>query len=277
MSKPAKRTHPITIQQVARLSVEDLLLIHDHVVQEFAETRDPVSPPGVRDIALLESAVGRQDVGFENDLKYSSAVSNAATLMFGVCNDHPFHNGNKRTALLAGLLHLDRNGLVLENAGQDSLYDLMTRIACHDVKSLLFKSQQPFLDEGSDGEVRAIELWLKARSRRIKMGERPITYSQLYRILQNFGFELGTKQDNHIGIYRRRKKLFGGYKLTHVGRCPCPGDARIVDIGHVKTIRKQLELTEDDGYDSVAFYDTQTVVDVFIQKHRQTLRRLAKT
>ena len=46
---------------------------------------------------LLESAIARQDAGFAGQLKYPTAVVNAATLGYGLCLNHPFHNGNKRT------------------------------------------------------------------------------------------------------------------------------------------------------------------------------------
>jgi death-on-curing protein len=277
----AKRNHPIRVTNlplVATLTPGDVQLIHEHVVREFANTADPVSPPGLRDIGLLESAVSRQHVGLDNTLKYESPCANAATLVYGICNDHPFHNGNKRTALLAGLLHLDRNGLVMmDDVGRIELYDLMTKIASHGVWDLLPLSEQKTTERSVDSEVRVIRNWLQSHTRRIYMGERSISYAQLYRIIERFGFEFGDKKSNHVEILRRRKTLFGRESLKHVTRCPCPGDARIVDIGQIKSIRKHLNLTEQDGVDSVAFYDTQTVIDTFIQRHRKTLRKLAKT
>jgi len=79
-------------------------------VADFAGTGDPIAPPGVRSMTLLESAVSRQHTALGGRLKYADPVSSAATLLYGICSDHPFHNGNKRTALVAMLVHLDDTG-----------------------------------------------------------------------------------------------------------------------------------------------------------------------
>lgn len=67
------------------------------VIADFAGSGDPVFPHGVKSHALLESAVNRQHSGSGSWLKYADPIANAATLAFGICCDHPFHNGNKRT------------------------------------------------------------------------------------------------------------------------------------------------------------------------------------
>lgn len=45
-----------------------------------------------------------------------------------ICQNHPFADGNKRTALAAALVSLDINGVVLEDA-EDRLYEIMRDIA----------------------------------------------------------------------------------------------------------------------------------------------------
>ena len=95
--------------ELQTLTTADLTTIHERLVEDFASTRDPISPPGVRSIALLEPAVGRQHTGLGETLKYPRPIENAATLAYGICCHHAFHNGNKRTALVAMLVHLDRN------------------------------------------------------------------------------------------------------------------------------------------------------------------------
>src|SRR4051812_2152746 len=168
----ARVTQPALI---ATLSVQDVLAVHDHLGREFAGTSDPVSPPGVRDINLLESAVARQHVGFEQSLKYSTATLGTATLMFGICNNHPFYNGNKRTALVAGLTHLDRNNLVLDAVRREDLYALMLRMAKHTMSGLAQKDVPTKFDFW-DLEVWAIAEWLEGCARKLTRGERTITY-----------------------------------------------------------------------------------------------------
>jgi len=56
-------------------------------------------------------SVYRQLTGYEGRYKYPLPLSNAAALVYGLCCDHPFYNGNKRLALVALIVHLDRNGI----------------------------------------------------------------------------------------------------------------------------------------------------------------------
>src|SRR5688500_16229099 len=123
------RTYPLR----ATLSIEDVLQIHDILVRDFAVTGDPISPPGVRSTDLLASAVSRQHTGIAGTMKYADAVGNACTLLYGLCNDHPFYNGNKRTAVVAMLVHLDKNKLTLDGANQADLYALMVGVAAHTI------------------------------------------------------------------------------------------------------------------------------------------------
>src|SRR5258708_5585031 len=104
------------------LTCDDVLQIHEALCADFAESGDPIAPNGVKSQPLLESAVGRQDTGAWRTRKHPDAIANAATLTYGLCNDHPFHNGNKRTALVSMLAHLDRNHLTLVNTRQEHLF-----------------------------------------------------------------------------------------------------------------------------------------------------------
>ncbi|MFZ5690448.1 MAG: type II toxin-antitoxin system death-on-curing family toxin [Pseudomonadota bacterium] len=66
-------------------------------------------PEGVRDIALLESALARQMNKFafgETDL-----AALAASYAFGIARNHPFVDGNKRAAFAAIIVFLGLNGI----------------------------------------------------------------------------------------------------------------------------------------------------------------------
>lgn len=45
------------------LSVEDVIRIHEVLAADLARTHNPISPPAMSSLALLESAVGRQQTG----------------------------------------------------------------------------------------------------------------------------------------------------------------------------------------------------------------------
>lgn len=85
------------------LSVELVLAIHEMQLHRFG------GPPGVRDLGALESALGRA----RNRLAYEEGdlASLAAAYAFGIARNHPFVDGNKRTALLSLVTFLGLNDI----------------------------------------------------------------------------------------------------------------------------------------------------------------------
>jgi death-on-curing protein len=68
--------------------------------------------PGVRDEALLESAVAAPQATMRGQPLISSPVEIAAAYLFYLCRNDPFIDGNKRTALAACLVFLEINDLL---------------------------------------------------------------------------------------------------------------------------------------------------------------------
>src|SRR2546423_7950918 len=66
-------------------------------------------PDGIRDLGLLESALARP----VNKFAYgeTSLAALAAAYGFGIVRNHPFIDGNKRTALASVIVFLGLNGL----------------------------------------------------------------------------------------------------------------------------------------------------------------------
>lgn len=264
------------------LSAEDVLQIHEILVADFLHSGDPISPPGVRSLALLQSAVGRQTTGIGAVLKYPDPMENAATLLYGLCNDHPFHNGNKRTALVAALVHLDRNKFTLYGTSQRELYDLMLKVASHTITGQPDRRASNPKQYDSDEEVERLGKWLRERAARIRKGERQITYREMRRILHRFGYQLINPKKNSIdvvksveeekGLLRRRTVIV----QKHVGNIGWPGEHTEMSIGSIKNVRKLCRLCEEDGIDSDAFYNDTAIIDAFVNRYRSVLRRLAR-
>ncbi|MDB5603052.1 MAG: doc [Xanthobacteraceae bacterium] len=85
------------------LPIELVLAIHERQLREHG------GPPGVRDLGALESALGRP----VNRWAYEAAdlAQLAAAYAFGIAKNHPFIDGNKRTALLALVTFLGLNDI----------------------------------------------------------------------------------------------------------------------------------------------------------------------
>jgi death-on-curing protein len=67
---------------------------------------------GLRDEGLLESAVAAPQATFAGEPLMQDAIEVAAAYLFYLCRNHPFVDGNKRTALAACLVFLDANELL---------------------------------------------------------------------------------------------------------------------------------------------------------------------
>jgi death on curing protein len=90
--------------QCRHLSREIVLEIHAAAIRRFGGS------PGIRDGALLESAVVAPRATFGGKSLYEDTVAVSAAYLVLLCGNHPFVDGNKRTALGACLVHLQLNG-----------------------------------------------------------------------------------------------------------------------------------------------------------------------
>jgi death on curing protein len=88
------------------LTVEAVRAIHAEVLSAHGGSA------GLRDAALLESAVAAPQASFGGKALIDEPVAIAAAYLFYLCRNHPFVDGNKRTALAACLVVLEANVLL---------------------------------------------------------------------------------------------------------------------------------------------------------------------
>jgi death on curing protein len=113
-------TEPVRIEPVW-LDATDALAIHD---RQLAEHGGGV---GVRDIGLLESALGRSINRWAYGEDDPAAL--AAAYAFGVARNHPFIDGNKRTAWVLARLFLALNGHELAFTPEDAIATVLALAA----------------------------------------------------------------------------------------------------------------------------------------------------
>lgn len=104
------------------LSVEHVQAIHARVTAEFG------GEPSLRDRGLLESAVAMPAARFGGEHLHRDLPAMAAAYLFHLCRNHPFVDGNKRTALVAAEVFLELNGYELA-ATDDELERLTLGLA----------------------------------------------------------------------------------------------------------------------------------------------------
>jgi death-on-curing protein len=90
------------------LSVDAVKAIHVAVIAAHGGRR------GIRQLALLESAVAAPQASFEGRRLLAKRLELAAAYLFYLCRNHPFVDGNKRTALASCLVFLEANGLIAD-------------------------------------------------------------------------------------------------------------------------------------------------------------------
>ena len=96
------------------LTVEEVVTIHDRYIEQFG------SSLGVRDHNLLESAVLRCQSGFGGKDLYKTSFEKAAALFHSILFNHPFIDGNKRTALFSASRFLYLNGYELSMTNKEA-------------------------------------------------------------------------------------------------------------------------------------------------------------
>ena len=109
------------------IRLNDVLNIHDILIDKFGGTK------GVRDQGALESAINRPYATLgELDL-YPSQIEKAAAIFESVLINHPFIDGNKRTAYVLMKLILLEDGLAIY-ADQDEKYQMVISASKGDIR-----------------------------------------------------------------------------------------------------------------------------------------------
>jgi death-on-curing protein len=93
------------------LTPEQVLFLHSRLIQETGGAH------GVRDLSMLLSALGRPKATFDGNELYNDVFNKCAALFDSLIRDHPFLDGNKRTAITAAglFLHLNSFSLTVTN------------------------------------------------------------------------------------------------------------------------------------------------------------------
>jgi death-on-curing protein len=104
------------------LTLDEVLAIHADQIRRYGGGH------GVRDLGLLSSALALPEASFGGAYVHASLSEMAAAYLFHLARNHPFLDGNKRTALAAALAFIWLNDSRLD-AGEDELTELVTNVA----------------------------------------------------------------------------------------------------------------------------------------------------
>jgi len=206
-------------KRTTSLTAHEIEQVHWELVKDFVHTEDPMEPAGIRSRDLLESAAFRPETSHGSNLKYPTAEMAAAALFQAIVHNHAFHNGNKRTALVAMLVQLERSNLTVTCSDND-LFRLALRAAQHRI---------PVANSTGDEEVTGIAEWICQNSRLVDKSVRPISWRRLRRVLGDLGCEIS--------------RIPGTRKVT-ISRT-IPGHKRLLGRPQPRTLRTQMQHASD--------------------------------
>ncbi|HEY1645354.1 MAG TPA: type II toxin-antitoxin system death-on-curing family toxin [Candidatus Saccharimonadales bacterium] len=107
---------------VRYLSLEEILRLHFQLIEDFGGSH------GVRDGNRLKSVVEAPKQILFGSEQYPSLLEKTAVYLRNIIGDHPFSDGNKRTAITVSGLFLMRNGLKITVKPTD-LEDFAVKVA----------------------------------------------------------------------------------------------------------------------------------------------------
>ena len=117
------------------IRVEDILAIHADQIERYG------GGEGIRDPGLLEAALFRPQTGY-----YPTLIDEAAALWESLSQNHPFVDGNKRTAFAATYVFLAINGLDII-ATDDEAQDFV--LGLYATSSITFDNLRAWLSENT--------------------------------------------------------------------------------------------------------------------------------
>lgn len=105
---------------LAHPTVEAVRAIHAEVLTAHG------GGTGLREEALLESAVAAPQATMTGEPLFTDPVEIAAAYLFYLCRNHPFVDGNKRTALATCLVFLNENELLPDEKLNVEVWEALT-------------------------------------------------------------------------------------------------------------------------------------------------------
>lgn len=112
--------------KIKYVGLEEILRLHFQIIEDFGGSH------GVRDEGRLQSVVQAPKQIVFGEEQYPSIFDKAAVYLRNIIGDHPFSDGNKRTAVTVWIF-LARNGIVLRADPKD-LENFTVKVATHHLK-----------------------------------------------------------------------------------------------------------------------------------------------
>lgn len=124
------------------LELEEVIAIHHDQIKRYGGSH------GIRDLNLLISGISRPQASFAGEDLYSDLFAKASALMHSLILNHPFIDGNKRTAVVSCARFLYVNGYQF-TASKNELVKAALKV------------------ESKEWDIEKISSWLKKHSKKV--------------------------------------------------------------------------------------------------------------
>lgn len=238
----------------AYLTCEDVLDAHYLICDHFLKLGEGIAGFGPKDFGLLSSAVARQLASAGGRYVYDDLWDIASSLIFGLINDHPFHDGNKRTAFLSSVFFMMQHNY-LPSVNIEEIEDFTVEIAEYKAKHGRYISVTEISTR--------FKTMFRRQDNRISY---VVTFNELQGLLKQHGCSIGDPQGNYINVYR------GANRVAHIG---FPGWSKEVSRNAISTVRKMTGLIPENGVDAQVFFKGADPLSALIGAYEKPLRRLA--
>jgi len=236
------------------LTCENVLDAHYLICDHFLKLGEGLGGVGPKDFGLLSSAVSRQIASAFGSFVYEDLWDIASSLIFGLINDHPFHDANKRTAFLSSVFFMLENGFV-------------PRVDVSEVEDFTVEIAEFNHTHGRHMEISEIspkfKTMFRPKDNRISY---LVTFNELQGLLNAHNCSIGNQNGNFINVFK------GDQRVAQIG---FPGWSKEVSRNAIATVRKSTGLTSENGYDAQVFFKGEDPLRVLIGQYEEPLKRLA--
>jgi prophage maintenance system killer protein len=237
---------------------DDVMEIHWELADLFQEDEDPISPAGPRDENLVHSACMRPHTGIGAQDKYDDEYQKLGALFHSLTQNHAFHNGNKRTALVTLLLSLYRNQRIFDySVSDDEVYQMTITVANGGFLSVHGRI-------GPDEAVEKIAKWLRDNTVSRKVAPSDMKVSNFIERCEQLGCQIREYAGGHLISYCENSVRIGSDTRQFPGKVA----RRYLSI---------LGLTyEQTGQTFAEFQNVDDAEREELYRYMTVLRRLAK-
>lgn len=176
--------------------------IHEAIFHEFKDSNDPVGIPGVKSVDMLESACMRPHTSLGDEEKYKTVLEKLASLFYSLVMNHPFHDGNKRTALASLISGMSLNKRYFKPGTTDeSIFQMVVSLARNDFPPGHSLERPP-----ADFVVGELHTWIRSNTAQKSIAAPTITIGKFLSIIRDAGARVKPSSNGYL-IFHNKESI----------------------------------------------------------------------